>query len=58
MSHNTPNKTHHMGMGSNLDRERTEVCEQELIMQWEECGSVCALFYGTTAEFARRTEAK
>jgi len=27
-----PNKTQHTGTGSILDRERTEVCKQELIL--------------------------
>jgi hypothetical protein len=26
-----PNKTHHMGTGSNLDKERTDVCKQRLL---------------------------
>jgi hypothetical protein len=28
------------------------------IMHWEKCGSVCALFYATTAEFAWRNKVK
>jgi len=32
MSQNTPNKAHHTGMGSNLNRERIEVSKQELIL--------------------------
>jgi hypothetical protein len=29
VSQYTPNKTHHMGTGSNLDKERIDVCKTE-----------------------------